>query len=370
MSEQKYKLGAIPSPIDLRDYKIAKAIDESQFPDEFEISMPHVKNQMQVSSCVAHALSEVVEYFNSQQEDSNKVMSTGYIYGNRTNMTHKGEGMVIRDALSNLQKYGDVTADEFPWNIEVPEAIEAYEKAKSKLKDTAYPNRISQYYRVNNKAEIKQALVNDGPVVFSIEWYDDICLSKYEEILTQAIHKRENGYHCMVIYGWCEKGWKILNSWGKSWGDGGKAILPYTVPLSESWGVIDTIIDNTKREYLKSLEDKVAELACKNIELEKQISSLLDSLENLTKKLADKEALTTEQTEELNSLISQLNALRDQSAQYVEQIESYKKEIAKLNEELTQLKKPYSSKLGSFLMKTVNFIIAGYQTIRDQFKKN
>ena len=98
---------------------------------------------MQVSSCVTHALSEVVEYFNSQQEDSNKVMSTGYIYGNRTNMTHKGEGMVIRDALSNLQKYGDVTADEFPWNIEVPEAIEAYKKAKSKLKDTAYPNRIS-----------------------------------------------------------------------------------------------------------------------------------------------------------------------------------------------------------------------------------
>lgn len=98
---------------------------------------------MQVCSCVAHALSEVVEYFNSQQEDNNKVMSTGYIYGNRTNMTHKGEGMVIRDALSNLRKYGDVTADEFPWNIEVPEAIEAYEKAKSKLKDSAYPNRIS-----------------------------------------------------------------------------------------------------------------------------------------------------------------------------------------------------------------------------------
>ena len=44
MSEQKYKLGAIPSSIDLRDYRIVKAIDESQFPDEFEISMPHVKN--------------------------------------------------------------------------------------------------------------------------------------------------------------------------------------------------------------------------------------------------------------------------------------------------------------------------------------
>ena len=44
MSEQKYKLGAIPSPVDLRAYRIAKAIDESQFPDEFEISMPHVKN--------------------------------------------------------------------------------------------------------------------------------------------------------------------------------------------------------------------------------------------------------------------------------------------------------------------------------------
>ena len=154
MSEQKYKLGAIPSPIDLRDYRIAKAIDESQFPDEFEISMPHVKNQMQVCSCVAHALSEVVEYFNSQQEDNNKIMSTGYIYGNRTNMTHKGEGMVIRDALSNLQKYGDVTAYEFPWNIEVPEAIEAYEKALELNEyDTSTRVLLANTYYMDEKIE-------------------------------------------------------------------------------------------------------------------------------------------------------------------------------------------------------------------------
>lgn len=60
--EEKYVLGALFSKPDVRDYKIACALDESQFPENFELKLPIIKNQGSVGSCVAHAISEVVEY--------------------------------------------------------------------------------------------------------------------------------------------------------------------------------------------------------------------------------------------------------------------------------------------------------------------
>lgn len=66
MSEQK-SLGAIFSPPDVRDYRIACAAAPVEFPAEFELPMPEVKNQGQVCSCVAHALATTVEYFSRMQ---------------------------------------------------------------------------------------------------------------------------------------------------------------------------------------------------------------------------------------------------------------------------------------------------------------
>ena len=43
-------------------------------------------------------------------------MSTGYIYGNRKKTTHKGSGMVLRDALATLKEYGDVYESDFPYS--------------------------------------------------------------------------------------------------------------------------------------------------------------------------------------------------------------------------------------------------------------
>ena len=71
MSEQK-SLGAIFSPPDVRDYRIACAAAPVEFPAEFELPMPEVKNQGQVCSCVAHALATTVEYFSRMQGDDNR----------------------------------------------------------------------------------------------------------------------------------------------------------------------------------------------------------------------------------------------------------------------------------------------------------
>jgi C1A family cysteine protease len=264
MSEQNYivSLGAIPSEKDVRDYKgIAKT---SNFPTEYELKMVRVKNQGSTSSCVAHAISSVIEYFNSVQNGDKTEMSTGYIYGNRENSTHKGEGMIVKKAIAAACEYGDVPKSVFPGNEEVPTVIEEFKKVKDSLYTKGQPSRFTSYFKLNSKNDIKASLMNNGPVIMSMKWYDDIKVKK-GVITTEC--GTSDGNHCMVIYGWNEEGWKILNSWGLGWGNLGKAILPYDVPLREAWGIIDTYTNQNLKDFdiEKPFSSSIGEIIAKII---------------------------------------------------------------------------------------------------------
>lgn len=259
MAKELRGLGCIPSPKDVRDYRLQVA-SAQEFPEEFELKTVPVKDQKQVGSCVAHSLAEVVEYFNKIQHSSSAKMSVGYIYGNRRNSVWTGSGMITRDALKNLKEYGDVVNDLFPYNKEVPEIIDLYEKSADELFQHGTPNRISSYFRVRTEDEIKMALMNYGPVVFSIQWYNDIKV-KDGVITSQLNSSDKSGYHCMIIYGWNKDGWKIQNSWGL-WGNRGRAILPYSFPLQESWGITDTILDKDDN-IIKPYNSAVLQLIAK-----------------------------------------------------------------------------------------------------------
>jgi C1A family cysteine protease len=236
-------LGAITSKIDLRDYKAKSTVPKDRIPTEFKLPLVRVKNQGNVGSCVAHALSTVIEYYNYIQHGIDNEMSVSYIYGNRETSSHKGKGMVMRDALAAVCKYGDVEKSDFPGNIEVPAAIDFFEKKKNTLHDKAYSNRISGYYKLTTEADIKAALLAKNPVIFAMYWDKRNTIGLDNVINVKSVDK-SNGGHCMIIYGWNSKGWKIQNSWGLSWGMGGTAILPYDVKIREAWAITDNITDN------------------------------------------------------------------------------------------------------------------------------
>ena len=233
--------GAIFSPKDVRDYQAVYTAAAVEFPKEFELKMVRVKNQGFVGSCVAHSLSEVIEYFNNKQKNDNTEMSVGYIYGNRETSFHKGSGMVTRDALKAIMKYGDVPKKDFPHNIEVPYVINEYEKVKDNLFEKSYPYRISSYAKLNSDNDVKQALMKNGPVVMAMDWYNDM---KVKNGVLTTEKKGVAGGHCMVIYGWNEQGWKVQNSWGEYWGNNGCCIIPYDIEIREKWAVIDNIIED------------------------------------------------------------------------------------------------------------------------------
>ena len=243
-----YQTGALFSPIDVRDYRLACAMNDMEIPDKFELKMPDVKNQKSVNSCVAHSIATTIEYFNMVQCGSKDEMSTNYIYGNRTNMFYDGEGMYTRKALANTCKYGDVKISDFPGNTEVPKVIEEFENRKYSLYDKGVPYKFSSYYSVRSQKEIKTALMKNGPVIFAIPWYDDI------KIINGILHtsqKGDAGGHCMVIYGWNEQGWLVQNSWGRSFGNKGRMIMPFDIKIREAYGIVDNIINESdiKKPY-------------------------------------------------------------------------------------------------------------------------
>jgi hypothetical protein len=169
--EKKYieAFGALPFEEDVRDYKLKRAPAKAEaFPLEFTLVPPKVKNQGSVGSCVAHAIAETVEYHNREQEKNDTLMSTGFIYGNRRGSLNKSSGMFVREALANTCKYGTTTQQDFIENVEVPAAINLFEARFDKLKDKAFPNRFSTYFRLTSDADIKYALMHYGPVVFAM----------------------------------------------------------------------------------------------------------------------------------------------------------------------------------------------------------
>jgi C1A family cysteine protease len=228
--------GAVSSGVDVRDY--TAHTEKTEFPSDFTLNLPKVKNQGTVGSCVAHALSTVIEYFNQRETGKYEEMSTGYIYGNRRYSTYKGVGMKSRDAINTATKYGDVPYSHFPVNVEVPYAIEKFESEVDKIEQDGYHFKFAEYFRLRDDNAIKTSLMENGPVVFSIYMYDDIKIVD-GVMQTNLVKTKKTPRHCMVMYGWNETGWKIQNSWGRLWGKRGRAVIPYGFPFLEVWGIRD-----------------------------------------------------------------------------------------------------------------------------------
>lgn len=241
MSSTAFNTGAKKSPIDVRDYKIkCSAVEE--LPDEYSVDvLPKVKNQGSVGSCVAHATSSILEYYDTIAGGNSK-LSTNFIYGlQKSECGHDGEGMYLRDACKIVCKYGDMLEEDCKGNTEVPDCWEIAEKS---LKDTDAKNiaekfKIKSYFSCNSVDSIKKAIMNYGPVLGMVHWYDSFKPNSYGVIDTNTVGDR--GYHAIMIYGWNEIGFLCQNSWGDKWGRNGRFTIPYEIEIEEAKGLIDDI---------------------------------------------------------------------------------------------------------------------------------
>lgn len=355
--------GAIESKIDVRDYQVAcAAAPNVELPEAFELNMRAVKNQLAVSSCVAHALAAVVEYFNFMQEKTDTTMSTEFIYGNRINHTYTDKGMIIRDALENLRKYGTCPNSSMPGNIEVPEAIRRFNQDALGVIPVAYPNRITNYCSLYKKNDMKLWLMTKGPIVFSVKWYENYWLTVNNELHFDE-KSEPSGCHCMVIYGWNKEGWLFQNSWGNTWGDSGRAVYPYDATIREAWGVEDTCYSTYKDDLVMQLKDQINELntalAVASLKVDND-QAQINELQARIQQLLETNAMTEEERAQLEldqaRLVDALAQSKAEVEDYAKKLQDAQIQINLLNDTIIEIKKPYQN-WPKWLVGVINFVL-------------
>ncbi len=232
--------GCLPPKTDVRDYKFESPSSKANIPTSFKVSsLPRIKNQGSVCSCVAHASSSILEYHANNDGNSAK-LSTNFIYGIQKQLCgHEGSGMYLRDACKIVKTYGDMLEEDCKGNKEVPEAHTIAEDAiKDEGKvDRAKEFKINSYVKCKGVNDIKLAIMNYGPVLASVKWYNTFYCN--DNNILSGEQSGDFGYHAIMLYGWDENGFLAQNSWGKSYGKNGRFILPYEIDVREAWQWVD-----------------------------------------------------------------------------------------------------------------------------------
>ena len=242
---EQFGFGAKKSSVDIRDYKLKATV--SNIPDTYIIDTIHIKDQKNKSTCVAHALSEIVEFNNIKGGDSYRSFSTDFIYGCRQDNRYKSEGMSIRDGLKVIYQYGDVTEEEFPGNSDAQTAKDKVNKEFERLVPLAYPNRISTYYKITTEEELKQAIYVNGPAICGIKWYNGARVNRKHIVVFDE--NKDYTPHAILIIGWDKDNWICQNSWGKFWGYKGLFYVPkeqFARISFDIYGVTDDILSVKK----------------------------------------------------------------------------------------------------------------------------
>lgn len=263
MSKYSKFNGALASPYDERDYTISMLVPDiasaPALPNEFVLQRPHdIKNQGDISSCVAHALStakEIQEYY----QNSAKMMSVGYIYGNRRGLSYTGEGMYPSEALYNLKKYGVCENSLFPYNKTYNELNKLRIQKQNILDNNAVLYKISAYAKLdsNSVIQIKQALINIGPVLACWMLYETFEGTTKNGIVKIPDKTKEMylGSHAMLIIGYkkinSKDYWIVVNSWGEQWADKGICYIPVSYVPHEAWSITDNIYPAKQNKFKK-----------------------------------------------------------------------------------------------------------------------
>jgi hypothetical protein len=152
-------------------------------------------------------------------------------------------GMYLRDACKIVKDYGDATEASIGGNTEQPKCTEwLKEKLTDEIYDEAKNYRVQSYARCSTINDIKHALMNYGPVLASIKWYDKYTFNNNNCIIFNR--SSDYGHHAIMICGWDKNGWICQNSWGRNWNGNGKFVYPYTEKLAEAWSFVDAQNDD------------------------------------------------------------------------------------------------------------------------------
>lgn len=249
MSNFEHGFGFVRGETDPRDYVFG--VSAAAIPEEY---LPEVKaavhDQGQVNNCATHALSASLE------NSLGGKIGFGWYYGNRRYSDHKGQGTIERDLLKAAQKDGGLSWEKYPYEEEVPAAMERFEKLAKKLLPDSRKLVIGNYWALRSFDEVRRALYEGKFVQLGLQLFAGIKKVTAEKpvlpepSLSGTQVEEWLGGHMVWATGYCVRNGvrciRCRNSWGPDWGESGDFYVPegyftwaermgFPMPLAEPW---------------------------------------------------------------------------------------------------------------------------------------
>jgi C1A family cysteine protease len=235
--DQVYGLGAVaPTPEQVAAFPRAPEL-RALVPPRFDIGVlfPPIAQQGKQGSCVAWSAGYALRsYYLSKMDrlDISKpqnVPSPAYIYNHanwyRSQSGCMDAGMIVFNALDIL-KAGVVSLADMPYDdIRCsPGPDVAMQTRATKFRINAW-----QYVDPNSLEQIKAQIADGQPVVFGIDVAQSFQKHRGSGVYSRNPREQTIGGHAMVLVGYDDdrRAFRLLNSWGKGWGEEGRAWMAY-----------------------------------------------------------------------------------------------------------------------------------------------
>ena len=189
---------------------------------------PEQRGQGGQGSCVGWASAYSLMGFYMRQSGSSvvdygTVGSPSYIY-NQIKVSGCGDGAYCTDAFDLLRAQGVCTWQKMSYNDN-----DCSQQPTSTQRANAGLYRINSYSKIMDRSELslKTILYSQEPIMIAMTVY-----SNFDNIGTNVLKTKSGsvrGGHALVIMGYddARHAYKVLNSWGNSWGDNGYFWLDY-----------------------------------------------------------------------------------------------------------------------------------------------
>lgn len=219
-------------------------------PERVDLSgrMPRPGDQGRQGSCVGWAVGYAARSYYASRDGRSlnnpaNIPSPAYIYNRIKEGGSCDTGSSIYAALSLLKRHGALSLDDYPYSqSRCPPVSDA-------LANTTTDFKLRDFEIVDPKRpdQIKAELAKENPVIFSLRTtrafnrlgYGDVY--RYPDVPT--------GYHAITAVGYDDRkqAFKLINSWGTRWGEGGFTWIDY-----------DTVTREVNFAYVMRVDPKTA----------------------------------------------------------------------------------------------------------------
>jgi len=253
--------GLLQQDKDDRDYKLTDLIPMRaiKLPQNYVTEkIDQGFDQGRSSECCACAYSSIryLQEKDKEQSEITERFSPSFTYSNRIE-GENFEGMYLRSCCKKGRD-GSVPYSEFEGFYSYNKAKELFNERKDELLEKANPFRISSFYTCATDEEIKLAIYTTKAVLIGINVVDSFYYPDEKGYINFKENENSNGGHALAIDSWFydENGigyWRVLNSWGKSWGDDWYCYIKMTdlrkYFMDDAYAIVDEITEMKFKDY-------------------------------------------------------------------------------------------------------------------------